>query len=150
MSNRLKDWFNEPIGLHQSVARTLPVMALTVTDPAHPDAYRGNSCYGQCALALREMKNNGVLSDDYSIVIFGLPSGTVFHTVLAKRGTIILDTEHRENEGNLKVSNTHSYHHGGSLTLLKEISVRDFERDYVSKVTIPPRPYNIEPKAGPT
>lgn len=150
MSNRLKDWFNEPIGLHQSVERTLPVMALTVTDPTHRDAYLGDSCYGQCALAIRLLKNAGELSEDYSIAIFGLPSGRVFHTVLAKNGTIILDTENPKNEGHLKVSGTHAYHRGSTLTLLKHIGMNDFERDYLTKVTVPNLPAGSKPKSDPS
>ncbi len=150
MSNRLKDWFNEPIGLDQSVGRTLPFMALTITDPTHKDAYLGNSCYGQCALSIRLLKNVGELSEDYSIAIFGLPSGRVFHTVLAKGGIIVLDTENPENEGHLKVSDTHAYHQGSTLTLLKHIGVKDFERDYLAKVTVPILPAGGKPKSDPS
>lgn len=138
MSHRLRDWFNEPIGVHQSVARTLPVMALTVADPSHKEAYLGNSCYGQCALAIRMLEKAGELTDDYSIAIFGLESGRVFHTLLAKGGTIVLDTENRDNEGRLKTIDVHPYHGGSTLLLLKEIGVRDFEREYISKVVLPP------------
>jgi hypothetical protein len=149
MSNRLKDWFREPIGLNQSVARTLPVMALTVADPSHREAYNGASCYGECALTIRFLKNAGLLTDDYSIAIFGLPSGLVFHTVLAKDGIIVVDNEHRANEGHLKVSDTHSYHQGGTLILLKEIGMRDFERDYLAKVKPPSRSFDDKPKSDP-
>lgn len=138
MSNRLKDWFNEPIGLHQSVGRTLPVMALTVADPSHKDAYLGNSCYGQCALAIRMLEKAGELIDDYSIAIIGLESGRVIHTMLAKGDTIVLDTENRENEGRLKKAGLHHYDNNPALVVLKDIGVRDFERDYVSKVRVTP------------
>ncbi len=84
------------------------------------------------------LEKAGELTDDYSIAIYGLPSGRVFHTVLAKGGTIILDTENRDNEGALKTMDIHPYHGGSTLVLLKEIGVREFEREYVSKVVLPP------------
>lgn len=130
----LTEWYNGVVENGQSVGRVLPTMALTVLDPTHRDAYRGDSCYGQVALEIARRAEAGDLTTDHAIGIYG-HGKMVFHTVLSEGDAIILDTLYsagRKLDEPYRHNDIHS-----DLTLLARVPMQDFIERHVNKINIP-------------
>ncbi len=129
----LTEWYNGVVENGQSVGRVLPTMALTVLEPTHAQAYRGDSCYGQVALEIAGLAKSGDLTPDHTIGIYG-HRDMVFHTVLSRGHEIIVDTLYPAGR-KLNEPYSHDDIHS-DLTLLARISMQDFVEQYVDKVHI--------------
>lgn len=133
-------WFNEAVsGKPQTIDYLLPRMALTMAQPEHEQALV-YSCHQSVARAIGFLHDADKLESDHAIIFFGMPS-RVYHSVLVKGDTVVCDLI-GDVAGNFYDPENECYHSGtfqGRLPIKQKISVDDFFRDYVAKLTIAPR-----------
>lgn len=130
----MKDLFTTK-GFGQTPERILSKIAQKIVDPDNLANYRGDSCYGQCSLAIAAMIKADNLPDGMEIVILGTKGGLAVHTLLANEsGTIFLDTENRDFENIRKIDDDYPDHTGRPLMLMARVSMLEFQSNYLNPV----------------
>lgn len=150
MAKKLTEWFRDAIEMKaQTIDFILPHMALSFVDPRHKDALK-QSCHGQAARALSHGYDQGHVNPDDKIKMFGTDkTGLLLHTIITdKDNNVRFDSLHEE-LGSYYDRAQDTYvcdQWDAKVRVIKELSFAEFQRDYVSRVTVSRSP----PAAAPT
>lgn len=132
-----KDWFNGAVSKRlQTAGNILPRMALTMVQPDHVDTLL-DSCHYKTSRELRRMHDEDRLTSDHSIVLIGLKSGTVCHSIITYKDQVAYDSFNDSDWGNWDAADDMYYTKQGAMIVNARISVDDFFKDYVAKVSLP-------------
>lgn len=123
----------------QTLEFILPHMALSFVDPRHKDALK-QSCHGQAARALSHGHDMGIVNPDDKIKMFGTDkSGLLLHTIITDKDNNVRFDSLKEELGSYYDREQDTYvcdQWDAKVRVIKELSFAEFQRDYVSRVTV--------------